>query len=290
MFLNLRLVCLFFLSNFPLFGSNNIVIIKPQYLEIDKEELFVASAISASDEIAKNILSESSFEEILSQAIRWRRDLEKKLNKNGWSYLGLRREKYSFKFYTNLKDLPVSNGLEKARELLEQGEKNIYLFETLDASFPFEVYTFLGKFKDLVIPLTKVIGYPGYLYRKNSSLLQIFGKDFQEPIVFEHTQEKELPKIHPILKELYEDCVKSSKIELFERLGYFYWWFVHSKPFIRGSNSIVRILILSILKARGEYCTCKKGLFPQYEALLESNPEVFGRNFISFFEWEKNYG
>jgi hypothetical protein len=282
--------CIFFFF-FPLSGDLNIVIKKPLNLEPKDKKIFVASEYEIIQELEKKISYGNSYEIILADAVNWRREIEKKLHKkNGWSTLGQKRKKYSFKFFTNLKDIPLPDVSRRARELLGRGVTAPYYFETFDASFPFNLYQFFGEFENRVIPLTKIIEYPGFNYRKSVSLIEIYGKDWGEPIVFEHTDEIELNEIDTILKELYQNCLKASREELFFKLGIFYWWFVHAKPFIRGSNSIGRVLVLSLIKSKGESLRFKEGLFPHFEALFEPNSEGYGRIFREFFDEEIRNG
>ncbi|NDD98981.1 hypothetical protein EB008_01655 [bacterium] len=281
--------CVFFFF-FPLSADLNIVIKKPLNMEPKDKKVFIASENEIIEELHKKISYGDTYEIILAGAVNWRREIEKKLHKNGWSTLGLRRKKYSFYFFTHIQDIPLPDTSKRARAVLDRGVIAPYYFETFDASFPFNLYQFFGEFQDTLIPLTKIIEYPGFNYRKNGPLLEIYGKNCREPIVFEHTNEKELGKLDTILKALYQNCLTASNGELFSKLGLFYWWFVHAKPFIRGSNSIGRVLVLSVLKSKGESLSFKEGVFPHFEALFEPNGEGYGSIFRDFFDEEIKNG
>jgi len=278
-------ILLFVIFSFsPINSSSNIIVYEPVYKNDYEKELFDLSEKLVISEVAKKICRVVSYEAILEDISNWRRSICKQMGKNRCSLYGHTRSHYKFKMVMHIKHTLQIDGLKKAKELLYKGEQVFMPYlDNIYENYPFCIFQVFGNHKHLSIPLTKIIEYTAIKHRKNKFLVSVFGGAVQLAIIIENTDQKELEKVLPLLKEFYEDCLGSNSEEFLNKLGNFYWWFIHAKPYIRGSNSIARVLTSAILKSRGYPDNLKDGVFLDLEALLESQSTVFAQNFKNFY-------
>jgi hypothetical protein len=283
MSLNFKIILFVIFSFSPIYSSSNIVVYEPVDKEDYEKELFDLSEKLVISEVARKICRGVSYEAILEDISNWRRSICKQLGKNRCSLYGHTRSHYKFKMVMHIKHTFQIDGLKKAKELLNNGEQVFMPYlDNIYENYPFCIFQVFGKHKHLAIPLTKIIEYTAIKHRKNKFLVGVFGGAVQSAIIIEHTDQKELEKVLPLLQEFYKDCLESKSEEFLYKLGKFYWWFIHAKPFLRGSNSIARVLTSAILKSRGYPDKPKDGVFLHLEALLEAQSTVFAQNFKNF--------